>query len=175
MLKIVRRIRWRRGPFWLSAAIVLLAATGTALTATSFVLRDSPAATNRALTDGAATRQVAAAVSGDLEQIFSYNYTDLQSTRLAAQRVLAGSAAHEYSELFPELHNAVGQQLSVTTTVTHAGVTELSGESAQILVFMNQTATRGASTVGGTPYHAQLAITAELRGGRWRIVDIVSR
>lgn len=174
MITIVGRIRWRR-PSWVSAAIVLLAAAGTALTVGTFLLRDSPAAANRALTDAAATHQVAAAVSGDLAEIFSYSYSDLQPTRIAAQQVLAGTAARQYDELFPELHNAVGQKLSVVSTVTHIGVTELSGNSAQLLVFMNQTATRETSTLGGTPYHAQLAITAALRGGRWRIVDIVSR
>jgi Mce-associated membrane protein len=173
--QVLRWVGSHRGQVALSGAVVLLIAAGTALTAATVEVRHSPAASNRALTDATATRQVAAAVSSDLVQIFSYTYTNLRPTQLAARAVLAGTAARQYGELFPELHNAVGQKLSVTSKVSYAGVTRLSGGSAQLLVFMNQTATRGLAAVGNTPYHAQLAITAQLHDGRWRIVAIAAR
>ncbi|MBO0822577.1 MAG: hypothetical protein J2P28_00475 [Actinobacteria bacterium] len=169
------RVRASRGAVWLGAATVVLVAAGATLTVLAIDMRDGPAASNRALTDAAATRQVAAAVSTDLEDVFSYTYTDLQSSKLEAQAVLAGSAVRQYNELFPELHNAVSQQLTVITHVTHAGVTSLSGHTAQLLIFMNQTASRGLAPINATPYHAQLVVTAVWRRGQWRIVDIASR
>jgi Mce-associated membrane protein len=173
-----RGLQWvggHRGQALLGGAIVLLAAAGTVLTVGTVQLRQSPPAANRALTDPSATRQVAAAVTGDLEQIFSYSYANLRPTQLAARKVLAGMAARQYGELFPELGSAVSQQLTVTSKVTYAGVTRLSGGSAQLLVFLNQTATRDATPATASPVHAQLAITAQFRDGRWRIVAIAAR
>lgn len=175
MHAFARRIRRLGGRLWLAAAVVVVAAGGTALIVGGFVVRASPAATNQAVTNAAATRQVARVVKGDVEQVFSYRYNSLQATRQAASRTLSGSAARQYGELFPQLKNAVSQKLSVVSKVTRVGVTSLTGGSAQLLVFMNQTATRGSASASPTPYHAQLAITAALRGGHWRITSIAAR
>jgi Mce-associated membrane protein len=153
-------------------AVVLIAAGAVLLAATSG-LRGGPATANHALTDAGQTQAVAAAVSTDVTEIYSYSYTDIPATVDAARRVLTGQAATQYSELAPLLSNAVAEKLTVRTSVVRAGVSWLSGGTAQLLVFMNQTASRG----GGKPttVAAQLAITAQFSGRVWRITNIEAR
>lgn len=162
-----------RGPLALLVASLVLIGVGVGLTIAAAQLRGSQSAANRALTDSAATRQVIAAVSADVNGIYSYSYTDIGATEQAAQRVLAGQAAAQYHELFPMLREAASEQLTVVTRVQQAGVSWLSGGTAQLLVFMNQTATRGHSK--GTSVPAQLAITARFSDRQWRITSIEAR
>jgi Mce-associated membrane protein len=52
-------------------------------------------------------------------------------------------------------------------------VTRLTGNSARLLVFLDQVSQRQGAAPATAP--AQLSVTAELADGRWRIVDIASR
>jgi Mce-associated membrane protein len=167
------RLRDQRGPLALLAASLLLAAVGAGLTVRAAQLRDSPAAANRAFTDAEATSQVTAAVSAGVSEIYSYSYTDLAVTLRAADRVLAGQAAAQYRQLEPELGQAVTERLTVITRVRAIGVSSLTPDSAQLLLFLDQTATRGAGKSSTVP--AQLDVTARLYGGTWRITNIESR
>jgi Mce-associated membrane protein len=125
-------------------ASLLLALAGTGLLVAAAQVRGSPAAANRALTDQAATRQVLSEVTAGVSAIYSYSSADLGATQRAARRVLAGQAAAQYRELFPLLQrDAAGQQLTVVSRVVRAGVSSLSGNTAQVLVFIDQTTTRG--------------------------------
>lgn len=155
-------------------ASLVLALAGTGLLIAAAQARDSPAAANHALTDQAATRQVLASVTADVSAIYSYSSADIGAAQRAAQRVLAGQAAAQYRELFPLLRrDAAGQQLTVVSRVVRAGVSFLSPDTAHVLVFINQTATRGHDK--GSNARAQLAITAQLRGGQWLITGIEAR
>jgi Mce-associated membrane protein len=166
--------RWLRGPLVLVVASLVLAFTGSGLVIAAAQTRSSPASVNQALTDQAATRQVLATVSADVSAIYSYSYTDMGTTQRAAQRMLAGQAAAQYRELFPLLlRNVGGQQLTVVSRVVRAGVSYLSADTAQVLVFIDQTATRADNK--GSSTRAQLAITAHMRGGRWLITGIDAR
>lgn len=168
------RPRAFRGPL---ALLVLFAVSGllTAAGAAALVLTarldGSPAAANRALTDSAVTRQVAAAVSAGVTEIYSYSYTDLAATQRAARRVLTGRAAAQYQELLPALHGAVSQRLTVVTRVTRTGVISLAAGSARLLLFLDQTVTRGDGKPNA-PVTAQLTVTARLSGGTWLITSI---
>jgi Mce-associated membrane protein len=162
-----------RGPLALFVLSVLLAVVGAGLTVRAAQLRDNPAAANRAFTDATATSQLTAAVSADVSEIFSYSYPDLAATLRAADRVLAGQAAAQYRQLAPELDQAVGQRLTVVTRVQAVGVSSLTPDSAQLLIFLDQTATRGTGKSSTVP--AQLDVTARLSGGTWRITNIESR
>jgi Mce-associated membrane protein len=158
----------------LVAASLALALAGTGLLIAAAQARGSPAAANRSLTDQAATRQVLAAVTVGVSAIYSYSSADIGPAQRAAQRVLAGQAAAQYRELLPVLlRDAAGQQLTVVTRVVRAGVNSLSGSAAQVLVFIDQTATRGHNK--GSSARAQLAITAQWSGGRWLITGIEAR
>jgi Mce-associated membrane protein len=58
--------------------------------------------------------------------------------------------------------------------VVQAGVTRLSGDTAQLLVFLDQLIVR-KDTPAGTSAAAQLSVTARLDSGHWRIIDIHAR
>jgi Mce-associated membrane protein len=167
-------LRALRGPLVLAVASLVVALAGTGLLIAAAHVRGSPAAANGAVTDQAATRQVLTAVAADVSAIYSYSSADIGAVQQAAQQFLAGQAAAQYQELLPLLRrNAAGQQLTVVSRVVRAGVTYLSADSAQVLVFIDQTVTRGHNN--GSTARAQLAITAQLRGGRWLITGIEAR
>jgi Mce-associated membrane protein len=116
------------------------------------------------------TSSAIGAVRTDIARVYSYSYTDIPGAEAAARRVLTGQALAQYAALSPMLGDAVSQQLTVTSTVTQAGVISQSGGVAHVLVFLNQSAVRGS----GKPnvVKAQLVVTAADNGGQWRIVSI---
>ena len=66
---------------------------------------------------------------------------------------------------------APGQKLSFVAKVNVAGVTDLRGDSARLLVFLDQRSTRasdGQSSVSA----AQVEIGAHKRGSRWMITSL---
>ncbi|WP_328951550.1 hypothetical protein OG778_31750 [Streptomyces sp. NBC_00184] len=154
-------------------AVVLLAAGGAFYVA-GRQLRDTPATSNKALTDSAATTQVAGDVTNALGKVFSYGPGDTAATKASAQQLLAGKALQQYAALFGQVEKqAADQKLTLTTHVVRAGVTRLTHDSAHLLVFMDQVYERkgkAASTAA-----AQLSVTARLQQGRWTIVEIDAR
>ncbi|MFW3470997.1 hypothetical protein ACN24M_06225 [Streptomyces microflavus] len=166
-----RRPRW---PRILGALLtVALLATGGALFAEGQQLRDTPATANLALTDAEATTRVTGDVSNALGRIFSYGPDATALTKDAARQVLAGKALQQYAALFGQVEKqAADQKLTLTTHVVRAGVTRLTGSSAHLLVFLDQVYERRGRPA--TTASAQLSVTAELRDGQWRIVEIGS-
>ncbi|MEW1614986.1 MULTISPECIES: hypothetical protein [unclassified Streptomyces] len=166
-----RRPRW---PRVLGALLtVALVATGGVLFAQGQQLRDIPATANLALTDTEATTRVTGDVSNALGRIFSYGPEATALAKDAAQQVLAGKALRQYAALFGQVEKqAADQKLTLTTHVVRAGVTRLTGTSAHLLVFLDQVYERRGRPA--TTASAQLSVTAELRDGRWRIVEISS-
>lgn len=166
-----RRPRW---PRVLGALLtVALLATGGALFAEGQQLRDTPATANLALTDAEATTRVTGDVSNALGRIFSYGPDATALTKDAARQVLAGKALQQYAALFGQVEKqAADQKLTLTTHVVRAGVTRLTDSSAHLLVFLDQVYERRGRPA--TTASAQLSVTAELRDGQWRIVEIGS-
>jgi Mce-associated membrane protein len=157
------------------AVTVILALVGGALMIRTAQLRDDPVIANQALVDTAANTQVIGDVSNALTKVFSYSYTDTATTEQAARDVLAGVAYRQYETLFSQVvREAPSQELTVRTRVVRAGVIRLTGDTAQLLVFLDQAVTRRGDPAGTTAA-AQLSITAQLRDGHWRITDIQSR
>ncbi|MFB7918801.1 hypothetical protein [Streptomyces sp. NPDC056061] len=162
----------------LTGAVVLLTialvAAGAGLFVAGRQLRDTPATANLALTDTPATNGVVGDVSNALGKIFTYGPQDTAATKESAKQLLGGQALQQYAALFGQVEKQAGdQKLTLTTHVVRAGVTRLSGTSAHLLVFLDQVYERrgGAATTAA----AQLSVTAELRGGHWKIVDIAAR
>ncbi|MFF9350585.1 hypothetical protein [Streptomyces sp. NPDC014734] len=154
--------------------VIALVAAGIGLFVAGRQLRDTPATDNLALTDTAATTGVVGDVSDALGKIFTYGPQDTARTKESAKQLLAGKALQQYAALFGQVEKQAGdQKLTLTTHVVRAGVTRLSGTSAHLLVFLDQVYERrgGAATTAA----AQLSVTAELRGGHWKIVDITAR
>ncbi|WP_374940057.1 hypothetical protein [Streptomyces finlayi] len=154
-------------------AVALLVAGGL-LFAEGRQLRDTPATSNRALTDTEATTEVVGDVSNALGTVFSYSPGATAATKASAKEVLAGKALTQYAALFGQVEKqAADQKLTLTTQVVRAGVTRLTGSSAHLLVFLDQVYERRGKAP--TTAAAQLSVSAELRDGRWYIVEITSR
>ncbi|MFD6531466.1 hypothetical protein [Streptomyces sp. NPDC060184] len=154
--------------------VVLLVAAGTGLFVRGLQIRDTPATVNRALTDTAATDRVTGDVSSALATVFSYAPGTTTATKASAQHLLAGAALQQYAALFGQVEKqAADQKLTLTTNVVRAGVTRLTGDSAHLLVFLDQVYEREGKAA--TTAAAQLSITAQRRDGVWQIVDITSR
>jgi Mce-associated membrane protein len=167
-------LREYRGPLVLIAIALVLILAGGGLTIATMRITGSPTATNSALVDPASTQQVTADVSAEVSQFFSYSYTDLAADQRAAEAGLTGQILRQYGELFSVItRNAAAQQLTVTATVVRAGVIRLSGDHAQVLVFLDQQATRRGAR--SSPVAAQLVVMAQRSDGRWRITGMESR
>jgi Mce-associated membrane protein len=168
------RARRRRHTPAVVAVVLALVLGGVLLLVRASQLTGAPAADNRALTDTEATARVTGDVSNALTEVFSYRPGDTAATRESARELLAGRAARQYAELFGQVEKrAAEQKLTLTTHVVRAGVTRLTGNSARLLVFLDQVSQRQGAAPATAP--AQLSVTAELADGRWRIVDIASR
>jgi Mce-associated membrane protein len=126
---------------------------------------------NVALTDSAATSEVKGKLTVAIEKTLSYNFTDLDATAKAVKDNLAGTAVCEYDKLFGVLkEQAPAQKLILTTKVRELGVTRLAGDSADLLVFVDQSTTRteqNQTTASG----AQFGIRAQKIDGVWKITD----
>lgn len=168
-----RRRRPPGGLLALAGAGLAFVIAGVVLLVLASGLQSSSAKVNVALTDDAGSRSVISAVTTDIAQIYSYSYTDLATSQARARRVLTGQAAAQYRELSPLLNNAVSERLTLTTKVVRAGLSYLSGGTARLLVFMNQTATKPG--VKPTSSAAQLAVTARRSAGQWLITSIEAR
>jgi Mce-associated membrane protein len=158
-----------RGPLVIALALTLIGGVGMVR---AQQLRSGPAAANRALVDADATARVGGDVSDALTKIFSYSHENTAATERAARDLLAGSASSQYSALFAQVkRQAPAQRLTVTTSVARVGVTRISGDTARLLVFLDQRITRGGKGSDSVAA-AQLSVTARLQDGHWRIVDI---
>ncbi|MER6993128.1 hypothetical protein [Saccharopolyspora hirsuta] len=127
---------------------------------------------NEALVDAARTAAVRDQVGAALEAAFSYRHDDPEPTRRAVAEAFGGPAVAEYERLFAPVREQ--EQLALRSRVAASGVRSLEGSRAHVVVFLDQLATRGdtgESSSGG----AQLSVTAEEIGGRWRITGVRAR
>lgn len=155
---------------WRTAVVLLvvaLAVAGAGFFVRAQQMRDTPA-------DTEATTRVVGDVSSALGKVFSYGPQDTAGTKESAKQLLGGKALRQYAALFGQVEKqSRDQKLTLTTHVVRAGVSRLSGTSAHLLVFLDQVYERRGKPA--TTAAAQLSVTAELRDGHWRIVDITSR
>ncbi|MEV4257540.1 hypothetical protein AB0J52_30655 [Spirillospora sp. NPDC049652] len=160
--------RW--WPFLLAVAI---AAGAFALNTWASDRASGGPAANRVLLDKTATSEAISNVTQAVERVFTYSYTDPDSTSRAASSLLTGKAAAQYQSLFGQVRQeAPRQQLALTTKVVRAGVVRLDRDgTAVVVVFLDQQATR-AGKATGTPVAAQLIVTAHRSGGTWRITEL---
>jgi len=167
------RRRWG----WLVPLVVaaLLAGLGGWFLLRADEIRSSPAAANAALVDTGRTAEVSAAVSSALNRIFSYSYDRTEDTERAAADVLRGEARDTYDRLFAQVRElAPEQKLVLTTRVVSSAVRELTDDSARLLVFLDQSATRADRDTSNAAA-AQLSVTARLEGDRWVITGLEPR
>ncbi|MFF0483570.1 hypothetical protein [Streptomyces sp. NPDC004435] len=169
----------RRPAARLRKAVVPVAVTALLLAGGAFFhgahqLRSTPSARNQALIDTAATHRVGGDVSEGLARIFSYTPTSSDAAERSAETFLAGRAARQYSDLFAQVRKSLVQQrVTLSTQAVRTGVIELHGDTARLLVFLDQVSRRDKGPA--TSAAAQLTVTARFQDDRWQITDIKAR
>ncbi|MFF4753791.1 hypothetical protein ACWD5R_23490 [Streptomyces sp. NPDC002514] len=164
--------RLRRITVAVVAAVLVL--TGGGFFYGAHQLRSTASAQNRALTDTEATTRVAGDVGNALGRVFSYTPDGLAAAERSARSVLDGRAARQYTELLDRIGAEVTKQrVTLSTQAVRVGVIELDGDSARLLVFLDQVSRRDKAAP--TSAAAQLTVTAQRERDQWRIVDIKTR
>jgi Mce-associated membrane protein len=165
----------RRVAIGLLVLAVLVAGAGGWFFYQERSLRSAPSAANTALVDTGRTAEVSAAVTTGLNRVFSYSYDKTVDTEQAASAILRGAARDAYDKLFADVRRlAPDQKLVLTTRVVSAAVQSIEGDTARVLVFLDQSATR-ADTGTANAAAAQLSVTAEKDGDRWVITNMEPR
>ncbi|MEV4602662.1 hypothetical protein AB0K15_35365 [Amycolatopsis sp. NPDC049253] len=164
----------RRSPvtIGLSAlAVVLLATAGWFAFQAHRSTTSGPAA-NTAFSDSAATSAVTGQLSAAFESVFSLDYQDVAKTQRAADQYLTGNAVTQYRQLLSAVQQqAVPHHLTLTSRVRTIGIKDITGTTAHVLVFADQTTSR-AGTPDTSSGGAQVRLTATEDNGHWRISDI---
>lgn len=167
-----RRLGVRRLDWLLAAIVVVMLAVGATGYVAARQVHDRPELRNQALIDPVATAQLQSEVSQALVQVLSYDYANPAPTEQAAQNLLAGAARQEYQTLFKTLQaKAPGQKLVLTAQVQSAGVKTLTGDTATLLVFLDQASQR-ATDKQASVSAAELQIDAEQVDGQWKVTGL---
>jgi Mce-associated membrane protein len=135
-------------------------------------VRSGGSASNTALTDSATTSEISGQVTSAVNTIFSYDYTNMQKTEKAVQQLLTGNALCQYNQLFKVVQQqAPAEKLVLTTTVVSKGVELLQGDTARVLLLVDQHDTR-ASTNQTSDSPSMFAVNAVRQGSVWKISAI---
>jgi Mce-associated membrane protein len=154
---------------------LLLGAAGAWFFTQARATRAAPAAQNSALVDTGTTAEVSAAITNSLNRVFSYSYDKPSVTEEAAAQALRGPALDTYNRLFAQVREQAPQQkIVLSTRVVNIAVQSLTGDRAQLLVFLDQSATRADNNTTSTGA-AQLSVTAQRQDGSWVIIDLTPR
>jgi len=168
----VARVNWLGLPLVCIALTLALVGVGVALLVRADSLRSGSAASNKALSDRAATSEVIGQVSTALTKVFSYQYANPSANAQAAATLLSGDAASQYKTLFTALQKkAPGEKLTLVAKVAVAGLKSLRGNTAELLVFIDQSSTRASDKQKSTSA-AQLDVTAVKHGGTWKVTEL---
>ncbi|WP_197320628.1 hypothetical protein [Saccharomonospora sp. NB11] len=128
---------------------------------------------NTALVDVASTAEVKQAMEDAAEQLLSVNYKDMEKTERAADRFLGSDEVRKtYDGLMGDYRKqAAEQKIVVTTTAVRSGVVVLDDDSARVMVYVDQVATRAGNDqpMGGP---AALWFEAERQDGTWKVSDL---
>lgn len=165
------------GPAALTAVLLIAAVLFGGL---AFFFRQAMPATgegadNEALVDTAATSEVNGQAKEAVSKVFSYDFANTAKTEDAAKNLLVGPASKQYEQLFSTVKEQAPQQkLLVTTSVKESGVKRLQGDRAEVLLFVNQNATR-TETKENSVGQAQVSLGMVKQGDQWKINSITQR
>lgn len=159
----------RSVPVVLAGALLVVGLLGWWM---QYDLHRDGSADNAAVIDSKATAEVQSAVSQALGRVLTYDFQAPETTAKAADALLAGDARSEYDTLFASLQErAPGQKLMLTAQVQAVGVKELTGDKAELLVFLDQSSQRAADDESSVSA-AQLAVEARKVDGVWKITGL---
>jgi Mce-associated membrane protein len=167
---VTTRAMWIWGT--LALVFVLLAAIFGALW---FNQENNGPAANRALIDVGATSLVAQQVGEAVKTVYSYDFARLDENEKNARAVITPKFEQQFTQLFSDVRaKAPAQKAVVTATVALTGVRQITGDTAVVVLFMNQIATRTAETGPQQQLASagRLTVTAKNIGGTWKIEDV---
>jgi Mce-associated membrane protein len=163
------------GPIVMILIAAVLTAAGFWFRGAAGQVLDSGSAGNKALTDTGATADVISQVTGDMQTVSSYKYTDLAGAQKAGQAVSTGKFLDDYNKLFEQVEaQAPAQKAVVTGQVAKIGVEQLQGDDAILLAFLTQTTTR-ADTNQSNSVGLVYTVNAHRVGGKWLISGLTPR
>lgn len=127
---------------------------------------------NTALTDNVTTSEVSGQVTNAINTVFSIDYTNLAKSQNAVPKLLTGTAQCQYNELFKVVKQlAPSEKLVLTTTVQDRGVEMLQGDTARVLLLVDQHDLR-ATTNQTSDAKSMFAVNAVKQGTTWKISSI---
>lgn len=156
----------------LGVAAVVLVAGAVVAGVGAMAARDSGALANKAFVDSPATAEVIGQVTDAVATVYSYDYKSLPASESAAKAVITGKFATDFDRVFePVKQLAPSQQAVLRTTVRAAGVSQLQGDRARLLMMVDQSGVRGTAKepTGAT---ARLVVDAQKVAGRWKISEV---
>lgn len=111
-----------------------------------------------------------AEVSASIEELWSYDFRDLEATAGAPAEITTAAFREQYADTDADIRALASQARAVVTAeVVQAAVQDLDGEQAVVVVFLNQTAEqRGADR---TTAGARLRVVAEQEDGSWKVAE----
>ncbi|ODT94997.1 MAG: hypothetical protein ABS81_32025 [Pseudonocardia sp. SCN 72-86] len=165
----------RKATAVVAAVAVVLLAAAVFLGVSWWRTAHSAAAGNSALVDVATTAQVSQQLGDAVKKVYSFDYTRLDQNEKAARDVITPEFQADYDKLFEQVR-ALGtqQQAVVTATISQIAVREIHGDTAVAVVFVDQQATKAASTDGQTQAASagRLTVTGKLVDGVWKIAGV---
>jgi Mce-associated membrane protein len=127
---------------------------------------------DRAFIDTEATQDALASATQLSVDLFTFSYADVKEHEAKFGRLTTGDFTNEYGKLFNDVvAQAQAQKLTLTSTVKGAAVRDLRDGKAEVLVFLDQSATRegtGEQTASTTMYTATITKV----DGEWKFADI---
>jgi Mce-associated membrane protein len=138
-------------------------------------LRGTPAAQNSALVDIGATAKAMQQLNDAATTVYSYDFARLDQNEAAARAVILPDFAAQYDRLFEQVRKiAPQQQAVVTATIANSAVREIHGDTAVVVIFLDQQATRAQA--GNQPRQlaaaGRLTVTGRLVDGTWKIENV---
>jgi Mce-associated membrane protein len=126
---------------------------------------------NRAFIDAAATQDALASATQLSVDLFTFSHSDVKAHEAKFGRLTTGDFTDEYGTLFNDVvAQAQAQKLSLTSTVKGAAVRDLRDGQAEVLVFLDQSATRGGT--GEQTTSTMYTATIKKVDGEWKFADI---
>lgn len=173
-----RRPARRRTVALLVIAVVVLTGAAVFFAVDGARLHGTPAARNTALVDREATTAVIAQLSAAVKTAYSYDHARLDENERDARAGMTPAMADQFTKLFAQVRQFAPQQKAVVTaTIAVAGVQSIEGDRAQMVVFVDQLATRVGADGKPAQFSApgRLTVTGKLIDERWLLDGMEAR
>lgn len=156
----------------LAVAAVLLIAAAVVLAFANHSARANGPLSNEAFVDTSSTSEVEAETTAAIKTVYSYDYRTLDANQAAAKAVTTGQFSQDFDKVFDAVKQlAPKEQAVMTTDVPAAGVLQLEGDRARLLMMVDQKGTKGGSQpIGGAS--ARLVVGAQRVDGHWKISEV---